>query len=108
MLLVVVDGNGNQQTLCVQGQGAATDFSGSIAVDATSQPVAAANPNRSGLYFQNTSADPLTVSELGDATLPNAFLIPPGASWPPQGYDVPITEITVAGLAGDTFVYREW
>lgn len=111
MLLVVVDGNGDEQTVVVKGQidpSAIADLSGTITALGVSQPLAAANALRSGLYVQNTSADDLTISELGDATLPNSFVIEPGKSWPPENYDVPTGEVAIAGPTGNTFVAREW
>lgn len=111
MLLIVVDGNGNQQTIVSQNQGAAQDFSGTIgpAMGEDDQVVSPANANRAGCYFQNKGASVMTVSELGDASDPlTAFLVPPGQAWPPAGYPVPTTAVRVAGTLGEVFLYREW
>lgn len=108
MLLTVLDGNGNSQVVIVQNQGAADDFSGSIVAGGVSQIVAEPNANRAGLLFQNVSGTNMTISELGAATDSQAFVIGPGAFWPPVGYPVPTTAINVAGDLNAPFVYREW
>ena len=109
MLMTVLDGNGNQQTIIVNGQGPAADFSGTITVAAISQVAAAANPNRSGILFQNTSEHTMTINDDGLATDANAFQVGPGESWPPAGYPPAVGAINVAGTTvGDPFVYREW
>jgi len=111
MLLIVVDANGNQQTIVAQNQGAAQDYSGTIgpASGDDDQVVAPANANRAGCYFQNHGAHNMTVSELGDASAAlGPFLVPPGQAWPPAGYPVPASAVRVAGTLGEVFLYREW
>ena len=108
MLLIIRDGMGNVQTVTAQSTGTPTDRSGTIA-GATSQPLMAANPLRSGYLFQNTGANPMTISEIGsDATLLNSFVVGAGQMFPPVGYVISQTAINVAGTAGDTYVAREW
>lgn len=106
-LIPALDGDGNEVTIYVQGQGATNDFSGMIAATDESQEAAAANPNRGYLYFENQGAHTMALNDLGDATLPSAFLVAPGQSWPPPGYPIPITAINVSGTAGEAFLYRE-
>lgn len=109
MLLVVTDGNGVSQTVVVQGQGPATDASGEISVTGTAQPVCGADATRSGFLLQNNGTHPMTVNDLGLASLePQSFTVAPGATWPPMGYPVPIGSVSVAGTAADNYAARTW
>lgn len=112
MLLIVQDGNGNQQTVVAQNQGAAQDYSGTIgpAMSDDDQVVAPANVNRAGCYLQNKSPTyTVTVSEIGDASdALRSFTVLPLGSWPPPGYPVPTTAVRIAGTLGQPFLYREW
>lgn len=108
MLLVVRDGLGNVQTITAQATGTPTDRSGVIA-GAVSQPLMVANALRSGYVVQNTGSQVMTVSELGtDATAANSFQLGVGQFFPPAGYIITQGAINIAGLAGDTYVAREW
>jgi hypothetical protein len=109
MLIEVRDAAGNPQYVAVQSVATPTDRSGSIAATAVSQTLMAANSLRSGWLVQNTSADAMTLNDLGtDATQPNSFILAPGQSFPPPRYPITQGAITIAGQAGDTFVAREW
>ncbi|HEY5084250.1 MAG TPA: hypothetical protein VII48_07015 [Rhizomicrobium sp.] len=104
-----LDGNGNPIYFAVQGQEPTVDFSASIVANDTTQEVAAANANRAYLYFQNKGANVMLINDVGDAGSgePSCFQVPPGQSWPPPGYPIPITQINVSGTEGDAFLYRE-
>lgn len=110
MLMIVLDGQGVEQTIIVQSQGATIDASGTIAADDETQEIAAANADRAGLYFQNKGANVMLLNDLGDAGSGElaCFQVPPGQSWPPAGYPIPVTAINVSGTAGDAFVFRQW
>ena len=108
MLLVVVDANGNDQTIWAQSQGTSADFSGAIGVTGDNEQVLPANASRGGVLFQNTSDAVIKLTDLGDATQPGAFLIGPGESWPPLNYPIPVTAINVSGTAGQTYTCRQW
>lgn len=108
MLLLVLDGNGSPQTVIAQSQGATTSASGTITATGTSQQAAAINLNRGFTFFQNRGANPMYLNDQGAAAdSGNSFYIPPGGSWPPQNYPVPVTAINVLGTVGDAFLYRE-
>lgn len=114
MLLVVVDGNGNQQTIIAQGQqlvDTVTDFSSAIEVTGQTQTISPPNPARSGIYFQNNGQHPMQINDAGNAgaeTEPASFVVYPGGTWPPLGYPIPVGAINVSGTAGDAFVEKEW
>lgn len=111
MLLSVKDGNGDAAIVCVQSQETPNaDASGTILAPNASQALMAANPDRAGWLFQNTSSGNMTLNDIGvDATDPSSFLIGAGQYFPPPGYPVTTGSITVAGPdAGATFVVREW
>ena len=111
MILAIVDGNGAPQKIVVQTQAPATDRSGAITgpVAGNPQVLMPANTNRSGWLVENVDAAPMTVSDFGtDPTQPSAYVLYPGHTFPPAGYPVPVTAITIAGTLGQKFVAREW
>lgn len=110
MLLTVLDGAGVTQKVIVAAQEAVTDKSGSIAATGTAQTAIAANTLRSGYRIQNRSAvNPMYVNELGAASSgQQSCAIAPGAFFPPEGYPVTTSAISIMGTAGDLFAAREW
>jgi hypothetical protein len=111
VIITIIDGNGAPQRAIIQAQGPATDRSGAITgpVAGNPQVLMVANPNRSGWWFENVDAAPMTLSDFGgDPTLASAVVVYPGQSFPPPGYPVPVTAITIAGTLGQKFVAREW
>jgi hypothetical protein len=110
MLIQVRDAQGNPQLVAVQSVATPTDRSGSILVSGVSQTVMAANTARAGWYIQNTSANAMTLNDLGgDAALPDSFILGPGQVFPPPRYPISQGAITIAGnQIGDTYAAREW
>ena len=76
------------------------------------QVVIPANALRAGWLFQNTSAHPMLLNEISDGVVLHSWLINSGEAFPPSGYPIPTTAVSVIGsgtsLAGDTFSCREW
>lgn len=118
MLLTVKDGNGVEQVIVTQGRDALTDRSGTIAEAGVSQAIMPANAERAGWFFQNLSAMPMMINEIGDdAALVGSFLVLPLGTFPPPGYPVTITAVSVRcddsgegtdDAAGAPFTAREW
>lgn len=108
MLMTIVDGNGSQQIIVVASQGATTDVSGHIATSNVFQLVSDASPGRSGILIQNTGTNPMRIDEQGTQTAATAFLLAPGAYWPPAGYPVPTAAVFISGVAADAYVARTW
>lgn len=109
MLLAVLDGAGLARTVIAQAQETATDRSGTITATGVSQALMAANANRSGWFVQNNSDTAMTVNELGeDATEDSSITLYPGQTFPPVGYPIPITAISIAGTIDKAFAAREW
>lgn len=110
MLLTVLDGLGVQQKVIVAGQEAIVDKSGTIAATGVAQVAIAANALRSGYRIQNRSAvNPMYVNELGAASAgQQSCTIAPGAFFPPEGYPVTTSAISIMGTTGDLFSAREW
>lgn len=109
MLLLALNGAGQPATFVVQAQDAITDRSGTVNATGQSQPLMAANTNRSGWYFQNRGQNPMALSEIGaNAAASGSILVLPGQSFPPPGYAIPTGAMTVAGTATDPYTAREW
>jgi hypothetical protein len=84
------------------------DKSGAIAVNATAQVLAAANPDRKGFWIQNVSDDDLWINDLGTASDAHpSILIASGNLY--EFPVVPGTAISIYGAtAGQEFSAREW
>lgn len=111
MLLKVIDGEGQEQTIIVEGQETVVDQSGTITADQTSQNVVAENDSRSGFFFYNPlNNDNMWVNDLGAAVADDSksFLVMPGGRWPPQGYPISVGAIQVIGTIGQAYLAREW
>ena len=118
MLVQILDGNGQPHTVAWQGQDQINDASGNLQVatvgpPAVLQQVLAANVNRAGWLFQNTSTNAMLLQELSaGGTLVNTWVINSGQMFPPCGYPIPTGAISVGptaqSQAGDTFTCREW
>ena len=116
MQVIILDGDGNPQTIAVRAPGNATDRT--LPITATDEPFQLLPPNadRSGWLMQNGSgSNPVFVNELGaDPTQPAAlgsgpWIVPPGGFFPPPGYDcIPLGAVMVSGTAGDVVIAREW
>ena len=108
MRLVIVDGNGIEQTVIAQSVETPVDASGVLA-GAGSQPLLAANPLRAGWLFLNDSAHVMRINELGgDATAAGAWIVPAGGYFPPPGYPVTVGQINISGTNADAYTVREW
>jgi len=118
VLIQVLDAAGVPHTVGFQGQDQINDYSGSLGAGAVTnpqvpQPVLAANPNRAGLLFQNTSANPMLVNEVNAVTA-SSWVVPPGGYFPPYpGLAIPAGILYVMGFpgisqVGDTFALREF
>lgn len=112
MRVPVLNGNGDEQVVIVQGEETATDGSGTLAA-AVAQELLAANADRSGWFIQNQSnQNPMWVNELGaDAVAvvgAGSFCIGPGQTFPPYGYPLSVAAVSIIGTAGDAFFCREW
>lgn len=114
MLIQVLDSNGTPHWVVFQGQDQINDYSGTLAISAvgpaaTPQQIAAANANRAGWLFQNTSASAMLLNEIDAGGF---WVINSGQFFPPPGYPIPTGAIEVQGAAqsavGDSFTYREW
>jgi hypothetical protein len=115
MLVQILDGAGLPHYVSWPAQDQINDGSGvlgagAVGAAAVSQIVAAANANRAGFLFQNTSVNAMLLLEAGAVA---GWLVNPGGFFPPiPGYPIPTGVISVQGLvlsaAGDTFTYREW
>lgn len=117
MLVTILDGTGEPHQVTWQGQDDINDFSGDLGAGAVGnaaapQQIAPANPLRSGWLFQNTSINQMLLFEIVSADASVAWVINPGAFFPPNNYPIPVVAISVQGSPtsqqGDTFVYREW
>lgn len=118
MLVQILDANQVPHTVVWQGQDQINDASGTlgagnVGVGAVFKQVLAANVNRSGWLFQNTSANAMLLNELGaGATVANSWVINSGEAFPPCGFPVPTGTIQVIGgrdsAAGDTYACREF
>ena len=116
MLVTIIDGNGVEQQVTWQAQDLINDFSGALQAPAvgptfTPQLVAAANAQRAGFLYQNTSQANQVFYEEGNAVA--GFIVKPQDYFPPfQNYPIPTGAIYVAGTANseinDPFTYREW
>lgn len=116
MLVTLLDGDGEPHVVTWQGQDQINDGSGVLGAGATGvaaapQQVAAANTERAGFLFQNTSATAMLFYEIGTDKAP--VIVNSGAFFPPFGnYPIPTGAINVQGTAqsavNDTFTYREW
>lgn len=109
MLLRVLDGQGQAQTIIAVGQATVTDRSGNIQAEAA-QHVMEENPDRSGWWFKNTGGYDMYVNDVDDATAEvTSFKVEPGGIWPPAGYTpVSTNALSVIGTPGDTYLAREW
>src|SRR5208337_175393 len=109
MLLIVQDGQGNPQTLTVRGQEVVNDYSGSIALTATSQLLLADRKLRSGWIMQNNGQNPMTINEKGGSALVNSFIVAPfGGIFPPPNFPLTTAQLNIAGTAGDAYTLRAW
>lgn len=118
MLVQVLDATAVPHLVSMQGQDQINDYSGSLPAgavgpEAALQVVAAANPNRAGFLFQNTSANPMFFLEVSTLEVTSAFIVPSGGFFPPiPGYPIPAGSLAVQGgpasVQGDTFVLRDW
>ena len=117
MLVQVLDAQGVPHTVAWQGQDQINDASGAlgagnIGAGAAFLQVLAANPLRAGWLFQNTSPNAMFLNELSDGVVAHSWVVNSGEAFPPCGYPIPTTAISVVGgpqsAAGDTFACREW
>jgi hypothetical protein len=118
MLVQILDGEGEPHEVAWQGQDQINDYSAflqeeAVGPDAAMQVASAANPNRAGFLFQNTSANPMYFVELTGGEVTSAWLIASGALFPPlPGYPIPTGALSVQGspasVEGDTFTLRDW
>lgn len=110
MRLNVKDGEGEPQTIVVNGVAAVTDRSTVIEEADEAQELMAANDERGGYFLQNLGTVPLMVCELGvDAEVTNSFQIMPLGTWPPAFYPVTVAAISIKSAEADAIVIaREW
>ena len=109
MRLLVVDANGQKQTVLSGGLEAVVDHSAAILVTGNSQIAIAANPLRSGYVLQNVSNKDMWINEVATATVDSgSFKFVAGSFFPPQGFPITTGDINIVGTAGDHFVAREW
>jgi hypothetical protein len=118
MLVTLLDAAAEPHQVSWQGQDQINDYSGAlqaaaVGAGAVPQIAAAANQNRAGFLFQNTSANPMLLLEVSSLEITSAFFIPSGGFFPPiPGYPIPTGELLVQGSpaseVGDTFVLRDW
>lgn len=116
MLVTLIDSNGVEQLVTWQSQDKINDGSGNLGAGAVGnaaapQQVAAANTERAGWLFQNTSQNQILLMEVNEIAT-SAWVINPFQMFPPNNYPIPTGAIYVQGTPtsqqGDTFVYREW
>lgn len=108
MLLKVLDGEGNSQTIITSGQETVVNQSGVIA-GAAAQPVMPANASRSGWFFQNTSIHDMHVNDLAAALADGTCMkVAAQGTWPPAGYPLSTGALSVIGTPADTYIAREW
>lgn len=113
MLLNIIDGNGAAQTIIVKGQETVVDRSDTL-TNGAAQEAAAENSLRSGWFFQNNGAHVMYLNDLGEnAKTPptegdGSISVLPGTSFPPEGYPLTISAISVIGTAGEAYTMREW
>lgn len=110
MLLKVLDGQGQAQTIITAGQETIADRSASI-IAADAQNVMEENDSRSGYYFKNPEGnDDMYINDVAEAYADASqnFKVPAGGSWPPPGYPVTTRAISVIGTIGQDFIAREW
>jgi hypothetical protein len=118
MLVTLLDAAGEPHEVAWQGQDQINDYSAFLGAEAVGpaaqlQPAAAANQNRAGFLFQNTSPNPMYFLELTGSEVTSAWVIPSGSFFPViPGYPIPTGVLSVQGTAasvqGDGFTLRDW
>ncbi len=109
MLLIVQDGQGNEQTVIVKGQETVIDYSGVIAVTGSPQLALVANGLRSGWLLQNNGQNPMAINEIGNSPGTNSFFVAPfGGTFPPDNFPLTVAQINIMGTAGDAYTLRAW
>lgn len=108
MLLIVLDGAGDLQTIISPGQEVVTDRSGAIVATDTPQELMAVNTARSGFFLQNIGETNLYINDLDDAVIGESMIVSSGGIWPPPGYPVSVGSISISGTQGCAYVAREW
>jgi len=110
MLLTVLDGLGVSQKVVTPGQEAVVDKSGSIGATGVAQDLMVANVNRSGWNFQNEGASDMWINETGVAAAADSpsWKVPAGGYFPPPGFPLTTSKISVIGTIGQKFTSREW
>ena len=109
MLIKIKDADGIDQLVTVRGAESIVDKSGVIAVTSLSQTAIAANPLRSGFFFQNNGSNNMWLSELADATNDSPSIkIIPGEKFSSFSYPLISSNIRVIGTVGDKYTAREW
>lgn len=109
MLMIVLDGQQQQQTVIVKGQELSSDRSGSISSTGASELLLDANASRSGWIIQNLGDDPLHINEIGAAAEGSgSFVVAPGAFFPPSNFPVTTGVVSIMGITGTAYTVREW
>lgn len=118
MLIQVLDAGGTPHWVVFQGQDQINDASGILGAGAVGenpepQQILAANDERAGWLFQNTSPNPMFLLEIvAEEPAISSWLVNPGECFPPCGYPIPVGAISVFGsgtsVENDPFTAREW
>lgn len=110
MLLNILDSQSAQQQILTNGQEAVVDRSALIGSTALSQTLLEPNLQRSGWIFQNRGTNVMYINDFGqDASASlGSFMVLPGGIFPPAGFPVTTSKISILGTGGDGFTAREW
>ncbi len=116
MLVNILDANSKPHTVAWRGQDPTDDASGVLNAEAIGnapvpQQVSAADENRAGFLFQNTSQSAMILYEAGGTVA--GWYIPAYSYFPPNdSFPIPTGIILVSGTIqseiGDTFTCRTW
>lgn len=108
MLLIILDGQGQPQTVIAHGQETVVNHDGTLA-GAASQQALPANADRSGYVIVNASGNDMWVSDVGAASAGgDSFKVSAGGTWPPAGYPVATGAVNIKGTMGDKYLARDW